>query len=71
MYYSGFARFDSDELMGWVGETGYVKDPQIYGSSRKALVDLTRDQERSAKRSRTFGASELKAPPQTMSTSVQ
>ena len=69
--YSGFARFDSDELMGWVGETGYVKDPQIYGSSRKALVDLTRDQERSAKRSRTFGASELKLPPQTMSTSVR
>ena len=60
--YSGFARFDSDELMGWVGETGYFKDPQNYGSSRKALVDLTRDQERSAKRSRTFGASELKAP---------
>lgn len=59
--YSGFARFDSDELMGWVGETGYVKDPQNYGSSRKALVDLTRDQERSAKRRRTFGASELKA----------
>ena len=59
--YSGFARFDSDELMGWVSETGYVKDPQNYGSSRKALVNLTRDQERSAKRSRTFGASELKA----------
>lgn len=58
--YSGFARFDSDELMGWVSETGYVKDPQNYGSSRKALVNLTRDQERSAKRSRTFGASELK-----------
>ena len=59
--YSGFARFDSDELMGWVSETGYVKDPQNYGSSRKALLDLTRDQERSAKRSRTFGASKLKA----------
>ena len=58
--YSGFARFDSDELMGWVSETGYVKDPQNYGSSREALIDLTRDQERSAKRSRTFGASELK-----------
>jgi phthalate 4,5-cis-dihydrodiol dehydrogenase len=57
--YSGFARFDSDELMSWVGETGHEKDPGDYGNSRRALVDLTRDGELSAKRSRTFGASKL------------
>ena len=59
--YSGFARFDSDELMGWVGETGYDKDPESYGNSRRALIDLTRDEELSAKRNRTFGASKLPA----------
>jgi phthalate 4,5-cis-dihydrodiol dehydrogenase len=57
--YSGFARFDSDELMGWVGETGHEKDPGDYGNSRRALVHMTRDGELSAKRSRTFGASKL------------
>ena len=59
--YSGFARFDSDELMEWVGETGYEKDPGDYGNSRRALIDLTRDEELSAKRDRTFGASKLRA----------
>jgi phthalate 4,5-cis-dihydrodiol dehydrogenase len=58
--YSGFARFDSDELLDWVGETGYEKNPSDYGQSRRSLMDLTRDDEISAKRSRTFGASQLR-----------
>ena len=29
--YSGYARFDSDELQDWVGETGNPKDPNNYG----------------------------------------
>lgn len=37
--YSGYAHFDSDELMGWVGEMGSRKDPARYGSSRKILDD--------------------------------
>ena len=35
--YSGFAHFDSDELMGWVGESGAVKDGSRYGNARRAL----------------------------------
>ena len=37
--YSGYAHFDSDELMGWVGEMGSRKDPAHYGVARKSLDD--------------------------------
>lgn len=37
--YSGYAHFDSDELMGWVGEMGSRKDPAQYGVARKTLDD--------------------------------
>ena len=37
--YSGYAHFDSDELMGWVGEMGSRKDPARYGAARKTLDD--------------------------------
>jgi phthalate 4,5-cis-dihydrodiol dehydrogenase len=40
--YSGYAHFDSDELMGWVGELGARKDPEQYGVSRKTLDDTAR-----------------------------
>ena len=58
--YSGYARFDSDELQDWIGETGNPKDPDNYGGSRKALVDLSRDDEVRAKRGRTFSAKNLR-----------
>lgn len=35
--YSGYAHFDSDEFMGWIGEMGQKKDPKNYGATRKAL----------------------------------
>ena len=35
--YSGYAHFDSDELMGWIGEGGQTKDPAAYGAARRAL----------------------------------
>jgi len=35
--YSGFGHFDSDELMGWIGEGGAVKDSTRYGDTRRAL----------------------------------
>ena len=37
--YSGYAHFDSDELMGWVGEMGQKKDPAQYGAARRTLDD--------------------------------
>ncbi|MXW91688.1 MAG: Gfo/Idh/MocA family oxidoreductase [Rhodospirillaceae bacterium] len=60
--YSGYARFDSDEWMGWVGELGHEKDPDDYGRARRALVAApTPDAESALKRARTFGSSD--APP--------
>ena len=36
--YSGYAHFDSDEFMGWIGEMGQKKDPKAYGVTRKSLA---------------------------------
>lgn len=46
--YSGYAHFDSDELMGWVGEMGSRKDPAQYGMARKTLDDRKRHEKREA-----------------------
>jgi phthalate 4,5-cis-dihydrodiol dehydrogenase len=35
--YSGYDRFDSDELVGWIGETGLPKDPGRHGAARRRL----------------------------------
>lgn len=37
--YSGYAHFDSDEWMGWIGEMGHKKDGARYGSARATLDD--------------------------------
>lgn len=37
LVYSGYAHFDSDELMGWIGEMGQKKDPCGYGAARRGL----------------------------------
>jgi phthalate 4,5-cis-dihydrodiol dehydrogenase len=36
--YSGYGRYDTDALMGWVGETGRARDPADYGRARRALA---------------------------------
>lgn len=36
--YSGYAHFDSDELVGWVSEVGFAKNPAQHGSARRALA---------------------------------
>lgn len=38
--YSGYSHFDSDEFCGWVGELGAPKDPNRYGTARRALAGL-------------------------------
>jgi len=35
--YSGYAHFDTDELMGWSGELGQKRDAGAYGRARQAL----------------------------------
>jgi phthalate 4,5-cis-dihydrodiol dehydrogenase len=36
--YSGYAHFDSDELCGWIGESGQRKEPGSYGVARRRLA---------------------------------
>jgi phthalate 4,5-cis-dihydrodiol dehydrogenase len=39
LVYSGYDRFDSDELHGWVSEGGFAKHPR-HGQARRALRDF-------------------------------
>ncbi|MGZ5060551.1 MAG: Gfo/Idh/MocA family oxidoreductase [Usitatibacter sp.] len=61
--YSGYGHFDSDELCGWIGESGARKDPSAYGAARRALAQLRDpDEEADAKAARNYGgAREAKA----------
>lgn len=56
--YSGYGRFDSDELTGWVGELGQAKDPAVYGEARRRLRAATSPEEEAAQKvRRTYGSS--------------
>jgi phthalate 4,5-cis-dihydrodiol dehydrogenase len=60
--YSGYAHFDSDELVGWIAESGLPKDPAQYGAGRRALLaagDLAR--ETALKNARNYGGPEFAA----------
>jgi len=62
--YSGHAHFDSDELVGWVGELGQPKDPASYGAARATLRTVSSAAEEAMlKVSRTYGAAPA-CPPQ-------
>ena len=54
--YSGYAHYDSDELVGWISELGHVKDPGQYGQTRRKLAELADQDEMTAKLARTYGA---------------
>jgi phthalate 4,5-cis-dihydrodiol dehydrogenase len=58
--YSGYGRFDTDELMGWTGELGQARDPLAYGAARAALLRAaSADEEIALKNARTYGVSAL------------
>lgn len=62
--YSGYAHFDSDYWMDWVGELGQPKDPARYGTARRALASIPSPQAEAAlKRTRALGSEPLPAPP--------
>ena len=56
LVYSGYAHFDSDEFMGWIGEMGQKKDPKAYGATRQAL----RGNELALKAKRNYGGKDFK-----------
>ncbi len=61
--YSGYAHFDSDAFMDFVGEMGLPKDPARYGAMRKALRNAGNIEAESAlKAARNYGGSAY-APP--------
>jgi phthalate 4,5-cis-dihydrodiol dehydrogenase len=53
--YSGYAHYDSDELLGWISELGQTKDPELYGQARRQLARIGTEGEQSAKAARTYG----------------
>ena len=54
--YSGYAHFDSDELMEGIAESGFPKNPGTYGSVRELLRDSrSPDQELALKNARNYG----------------
>jgi phthalate 4,5-cis-dihydrodiol dehydrogenase len=54
--YSGYAHFDSDELMGWVAESGEPKNPDHYGGARALLRAAGSEAEELAvKNARNYG----------------
>ena len=57
--YSGYARFDSDELCGWIGESGQPKSPDAYGAARRLLAA----DELAQKNARNYGGSAYAPPP--------
>ncbi len=60
--YSGYARFDSDEFCGWIGEQGQEKDPARHAMARRMLQRAaTADEETALKNSRNYGGSEYAA----------
>ena len=60
LVYSGYAHFDSDEFVGWVGESGRPKDPAQYGRARRLLASAP--DEALLKNSRNYGSPDH-APP--------
>lgn len=53
--YSGYAHFDSDELMDWFGELGRRRNPDDYGRARRLLRDSSSEAETDLKRARNYG----------------
>jgi phthalate 4,5-cis-dihydrodiol dehydrogenase len=54
--YSGYGHFDSDALMGYIGEMGQQKNPADYGAARKRLQAAANASEEAAlKAARNYG----------------
>jgi phthalate 4,5-cis-dihydrodiol dehydrogenase len=64
--YSGYGHYDSDVLMGNIGELGQAKSPEAYGSARKRLASLSgvnnAAEETRLKAARNYGGKLYTAP---------
>jgi phthalate 4,5-cis-dihydrodiol dehydrogenase len=63
--YSGYAHFDGDELGGWIAESGYPKNPDVYGAARSVLQDArTPVEELALKHARNYGGPDFQRFPE-------
>jgi len=53
--YSGYAHFDSDELVDWIAESGLPKNPDAYGAARRALDGVAGEAEHALKWQVNYG----------------
>ncbi|MEO8113746.1 MAG: Gfo/Idh/MocA family oxidoreductase [Phenylobacterium sp.] len=60
--YSGYGRYDTDALLGWIGETGTPKSATDYAGARRRLSAAS---ETDQKRARAYGAAAAPPPPAT------
>ena len=60
LVYSGYGHFDSDELMGWVGELGQTKEPRSALNVRQFNNPV---EEAAAKSARNYGGAKWQQPP--------
>lgn len=60
LVYSGYAHFDSDAFVSWVGESGRTKDPARYGEARRLLAAAADEME--LRSGRGYGGSAYAAP---------
>jgi phthalate 4,5-cis-dihydrodiol dehydrogenase len=61
--YNGYGHFDTDELLGWIGELGQQRDPESYGEARRRLSGVRSPAaEASLKNTRAYGLPLAAAP---------
>jgi len=53
--YSGHGRYDSDALLGWIGEMGTRRQPSVPGAARAKLAGLGAAGETAGKLARSYG----------------
>jgi len=58
--YSGYAHYDSDELMGGVGEMGWPKPQDAYGAARRKLSRSSPQEEARQKAAGNFGGEDFR-----------
>jgi phthalate 4,5-cis-dihydrodiol dehydrogenase len=61
--YSGYAHYDSDELLDGIGEMGQLKSAEDYGAARRRLAAVEGAAEAAFKASRNYGGSAYALPP--------
>jgi phthalate 4,5-cis-dihydrodiol dehydrogenase len=62
--YSGYAHFDSDEFLGFIGEMGLRKDPSRYGTGRRTLQAASdANEEATMKAARNYGGADYAPVP--------